>query len=220
MGLAGERAGAAEQLVPQAALDAPPRAGDVPLAPDAPDEQSARQVDAGRGGDGDLEPCSRGQDAADRRAHQRPEPLQRARGDVGRYELARRARQQGHERERRRANRRTDDRRQSGESEDEHAGALCRQCDCHGDQQQRARNVDPEQHSLPRIAVGEHAAERQRDRRRHHPREAERTHCRRAAHLEGVDGQGDEVRPLAEVEAGPRELEPAQLGIAEDVRQS
>ena len=38
VGLLRKRADTAEQLVPQAALDAPPRTGDVTLAPDAPDE--------------------------------------------------------------------------------------------------------------------------------------------------------------------------------------
>ena len=110
--------------------------------------------------------------------------------------------QHRHERHHRRRNRRTDNRCQPREGEDNHERSVGRQSRRHHDEQQRACGIDREQNSLARVPVGQHAAERQRDRRRHHASEPEGAQSDCAGLLERVDGQRHEVRPLAQVEAG------------------
>ena len=81
---------------------------------------------------------------------------------------------------------------------------------------QPLRDVAECQHPRGPIAVGEHRRERRRQPGRHELRGRDEPGGRRAALLVGIDEHRDPDAPFGRVEAGEGELDPPQLGIAED----
>ncbi len=79
-----------------------------------------------------------------------------------------------------------------------------------------ASDVRQKEDALAWVAVAEHAGERRDERGRDEPGEEDEADGLLAADPVRVHGDGDEKRVLADDRRRPRELEPAEVGVAPD----
>ena len=164
-------------------------------------------------------PARRGdgeQHAGQRRRGEHADALDPAGDDVGRGQLVRRAGERGHERRLRRPRDRHRRRRDRRQRVGERAAARPRAARRRWRPSRAPARRSRARARAPGGAVGEHRGERREQPRRHQLHERDEPGRRRAAALVGVDEHRDPDAPLGGVEAGERELDPPQLGVAED----
>jgi len=76
--------------------------------------------------------------------------------------------------------------------------------------------VNDHQQTMALKAVAQPRGERDGKGRGQHPHQPDDADGERAAMVVGVDGERDEVGPVADVEATPGELQPSQSGVRQD----
>ena len=188
---------------------AQPAAGDG----DRGDEHRGDGVHRARGAEDPAGVGDRDDHAAQERAGERPEALERRGEGVGGDELVRRRRERGEQRLVRRPEERRRDRGDGGQRVDQDRVRAERVGGSGRGQGDGAEQADAGQEALAREAVAERGRKGRDQRGRDQADEPDDADAERAVVLVGEDAECHEVRPLGRDRRAPGQLERAQLRI-------